>query len=365
MRARGILVAAATTLALAGGGCFAPPEACNECRAPGSDAATDGLGAAGHFGTGGTVGIGGSPGNGGAPGTGGTTGAGGSTGTGGMVVVGTGGSTMGTGGVVGTGGMVVVGTGGTMGTGGVVGTGGTVGTGGSGGTIDVALVDWYQMDETSGTTAADSSGHGRTAALMAMNGGTAAFSTTHKVGTGALNLTSTSATLGGFAIVPASLQTMGATTEITIACWVNVRNARLWERVFDFGSSSTGAYMFLTTHEQQTTPNAPRFAITTSGNAGEQAINMTTPAALSLNTWHHLAVVLAAGTPTYTGTLYIDKVAVGSNTAMTLRPSSLASTTNNWIGRSQFAVDPLFDGLIDDFRIYSRALTATEIAALP
>ena len=193
MRARGILVAAATTLALAGGGCFAPPEACNECRAPGSDAATDGLGAAGHFGTGGTIGIGGSPGNGGAPGTGGTTGAGGSTGTGGMVVVGTGGSTMGTGGVVGTGGTVVVGTGGTMGTGGVVGTGGTVGTGGSGGTIDVALVAWYQMDETSGTTAADSSGHGRTAALMAMNGGTAAFSTTHKVGTGALNLTSTSA----------------------------------------------------------------------------------------------------------------------------------------------------------------------------
>ena len=50
---------------------------------------------------------------------------------------------------------------------------------------------------------------------------------------------------------------------------------------------------------------------------------------------------------------------------MTLRPSNLASTTNNWIGRSQFAVDPLFDGLIDDFRIYSRALTATEIAALP
>jgi hypothetical protein len=276
---------------------------------------------------------------------------------------------MGTGGVVGTGGTVVVGTGGTMGTGGVIGTGGTVGTGGagvggSGGTIDVALVDWYQMDETSGTTAADSSGHGRTAALMAMNGGTAAFSTTHKVGTGALNLTSTSATLGGFAIVPASLQTMGATTEITIACWVNMRSARIWDRVFDFGSSSTGVYMFLTAHEGETAPNAPRFAITTNGNAAEQQIDMTTPAALSLNTWHHLAVVLGAGA-SYTGTLYVDKVAVGSTGGMTLRPSNLGSTTNNWIGRSQFAADPLFDGLIDDFRIYSRALTATEIAALP
>jgi hypothetical protein len=50
---------------------------------------------------------------------------------------------------------------------------------------------------------------------------------------------------------------------------------------------------------------------------------------------------------------------------MTLHPSNLGNTTNNWIARSQFAVDPLFDGFIDDFRIYSRALSAAEIAALP
>jgi len=48
-----------------------------------------------------------------------------------------------------------------------------------------------------------------------------------------------------------------------------------------------------------------------------------------------------------------------------VRPSNLGNTANNWIGRSQFAVDPFFDGFIDDFRIYSRALSATEIAALP
>ena len=91
---------------------------------------------------------------------------------------------------------------------------------------------------------------------------------------------------------------------------------------------------------------------------------MTTPAALSTGAWHHLAVVLGAGA-TYTGTLYIDKVAVGTNAAMTLRPSNLGNTANNFIGRSAFAADPYFDGYIDDFRIYKRALTAAEITALP
>ena len=50
---------------------------------------------------------------------------------------------------------------------------------------------------------------------------------------------------------------------------------------------------------------------------------------------------------------------------MALRPSTLGNTPNNWIGRSTFPSDPLFDGLVDDFRIYSRELSAAEIAALP
>lgn len=48
---------------------------------------------------------------------------------------------------------------------------------------------------------------------------------------------------------------------------------------------------------------------------------------------------------------------------MTLKPSSLGQTKNNYIGKSQYP-DPYFNGLIDDFRIYSRALNATEVATL-
>jgi uncharacterized protein len=54
----------------------------------------------------------------------------------------------------------------------------------------------------------------------------------------------------------------------------------------------------------------------------------------------------------------------GRNSAMTLRPSSLGSTTQTWIGRSQYAADPLLAGQVDDFRVYGRALSAAEVLAL-
>ena len=97
------------------------------------------------------------------------------------------------------------------------------------------------------------------------------------------------------------------------------------------------------------------------GNTGEQAISG--PGRLSTGAWHHIAVVLGTGS-TYTGTLYVDGVSVGTNTAMTLRPSNLGNTVNNWIGRSAFTQDPYFHGLVDDFRVYNRALSAAEITAL-
>ena len=79
--------------------------------------------------------------------------------------------------------------------------------------------------------------------------------------------------------------------------------------------------------------------------------------------WHHLVVVLAAGSP-YTGQLYIDNTLVSTNTNMTLHLSDLATIVTSYLGRSQFANDPYFSGYLDDFRVYRRALMATEIAAL-
>jgi DUF1680 family protein len=100
-----------------------------------------------------------------------------------------------------------------------------------------------------------------------------------------------------------------------------------------------------------------RFAITTSGAGGEQQINGA--ANLPTGSWVHVAVTLAGAT----GTLYVNGAQVGQNTTMTLKPSSLGSTTLNYLGKSQYA-DPNLTGQLDDFRIYNGALTAAEVSAL-
>ena len=78
------------------------------------------------------------------------------------------------------------------------------------------------------------------------------------------------------------------------------------------------------------------------------------PSPLPINTWTHLTV-------TYNGstlTLYRNGVAVAnSNVSATLSPTTLSLQ----IGGSQFG--EYFKGLIDEVRIYNRALTATEIQA--
>jgi hypothetical protein len=59
-----------------------------------------------------------------------------------------------------------------------------------------------------------------------------------------------------------------------------------------------------------------------------------------------------------------DGVQVGQNTNMTLRPSSLGSTSRNWLGRLQYTSDSYLDGQLDQFHIYNRALSAAEVLAL-
>ena len=52
-----------------------------------------------------------------------------------------------------------------------------------------------------------------------------------------------------------------------------------------------------------------------------------------------------------------------ANPNLTIHPSDLGNTNQNWIGRSQYG-DPLLRAQVDDFNIYSRALSADEVTAL-
>jgi len=202
------------------------------------------------------------------------------------------------------------------------------------------LHTWLAFNETTGTAAADSSGNGHAGALV--NGPTRVAGRSGN----AVALDGVDDYVNMQNNVAAEL------ADFTVAAWVYWDATRTWARVFDFGEGAR--------HYMMLTPRAStvRFAITTNHGIGEQVINGTS--ALPTGQWVHVAVTLSGST----GSLYVNGSLVGSNAAMHHAPFRLGSTNQNWIGRSQYGSDPYFNGKIDDFRIYSGALSATQILAL-
>ncbi|MBP8606361.1 MAG: alginate lyase family protein [Phycisphaerae bacterium] len=145
---------------------------------------------------------------------------------------------------------------------------------------------------------------------------------------------------------------VGAVENITVAAWVNWDGGGSWQRIFDFGDS-TSRYMFLTPSSGGS--GTLRFAI--NNGKGEQ---ITETSVLTTGTWVHVAVTLSGNT----ATLYVGGFPVAINVA-SINPTGFDfKPAKNYIGKSQFGSDPLFNGRIDDFRIYNYALSETQVAAL-
>jgi hypothetical protein len=53
-----------------------------------------------------------------------------------------------------------------------------------------------------------------------------------------------------------------------------------------------------------------------------------------------------------------------TSSSVAVLPKNLGNTTQNWIGRSQFTADAFFLGMVDDFRLYNRAVSASEVRYL-
>jgi hypothetical protein len=139
----------------------------------------------------------------------------------------------------------------------------------------------------------------------------------------------------------------------TLAGWVKWNGGAAWQRIFDFGTGTTN-YFFLTPLSGSGTM---RFAITTNSSGGEQQLNAA--AALPVGSWCHVAVTLDGSR----GLLYLNGNVIATNSNLTIRPwQTLAKS--NYLGKSQWPGDPLFNGRIGSFRIFGRALSAAEIQSL-
>jgi hypothetical protein len=165
---------------------------------------------------------------------------------------------------------------------------------------------------------------------------------TGKVGTQAIALNGTDA----FVQLPATLANQ---QNITIAAWVYWNGGNAWQRIFDFGNDMN-QYMFLSPN---TGSGTLRFGIRNGG--AEQTLDA---AALPTNVWSHVAVTMG----TSGVTMYVNGVQVATSTAITIRPLDFKPILN-YIGRSQWP-DPLFNGNIDEFRVYNYDLSASEVNTL-
>ena len=142
--------------------------------------------------------------------------------------------------------------------------------------------------------------------------------------------------------------------ETAIMLWAKWTGATNDQRIWSMGDGA-GKVMYLTPKDSAT--GNLRFSI----GDGTTTSYLDGVAPLTSAAWVHVAVVFS-GT---TNTLYVNGAAVGVNTAATLFPDSLNAPlmeNANYLGRGNGS--DYFQGSLDDFRVYSKALSAAEIAAL-
>ena len=219
------------------------------------------------------------------------------------------------------------------------------------------LVLYYSCEEVSGTTLPDMSGNGNNGTLVGP------FTVAAGQVGNALLLTANNAdapTSGGYVVMPPKI--LAGSSTMTIATWFKINSTLAFQRIFDIGTSDTTSSMYLTPRDSAN-PSNLRFSIRMTladGGLFKEDLQAAPVKTIPTNTWEHVAVVLDASG----GRLYLNGQQVGVNTAMTMRPTTLGDTPSDWIGRSEFAINPYLDGAIDEFRIYNRALSAAEISAL-
>jgi len=215
---------------------------------------------------------------------------------------------------------------------------------------DKTLVAHWKLDETEGLTAADSSGYGNDGTLLGfdgtewttgINGGALAFA-------GGSSANPTYVNFGD----PLSLQLNGS---VTMSAWVKMEEGNDGVYMGIGGKLISGTYkgFALVRHSS----NVFRLWANSTDNqlAGFDASSDET---YTDTEWHHVVGVVDAGT----SMLYVDGVKQSIEGTVDL----VDSTTYAYIGK-QYGDESshrYWNGLIDDVRIYYRALSAQEIAGL-
>jgi len=141
------------------------------------------------------------------------------------------------------------------------------------------------------------------------------------------------------------------TDEFSISVWFYPKDNEAWERIYDIGTG-IDKYIFLTPSTSFSV-GKPRFVV--KNNNVEQIIDSSRDC--RINQWNNIVVTRKNGLTI----MYLNGVEAGRTTAITYNFADIGATTQNYLGKSIYENDPKFNGMIDDFEVYDKALTGEEI----
>ena len=197
---------------------------------------------------------------------------------------------------------------------------------------------YWQLDETSGSTATDSSGNGRHGTYL---GGITLGTPSAVGGTGA------SATFDGSSGYVALPGSWGGSPAVTIEAWVSPASIAGTQAMVS--SSSSGRFCHFQLHE-----NSPSTGTDVTGCYGPNPpFGLLTPALSPLDTWRHIVMTMGGGH----AKLYINGVMVQSVaiTGTNITASSAVSIARGFSGARHFG------GAMDEVAIYDTVLSAGRI----
>ncbi len=223
----------------------------------------------------------------------------------------------------------------------------------------------FDTNTVKGTTLNDISGNGHHATLV----GGATINEGEHVGKKGASLELNGST--GYVKLPDNLIQSLNLEKATFSTWVQVDKNQANQRIFDF-ASETGRQvnrntMYLSTQGDTgslefavVTPFTEKFSNDSTRLGSDYKYALRNAALLPTKTWQHVAITMDE----FDAVLYVNGQEVKRSSTFNVDPRMLLETTMNYIGKSRNSTDRLFAGKLDDFRIYNRALSAEEIAAL-
>jgi hypothetical protein len=208
----------------------------------------------------------------------------------------------------------------------------------------------FELSDQNGTTLLNNATNAYEATLY---GGATVSNADYKVGGSSLYLNSASSQY---------VQTANftpTTNGLTFSFWYRSNANPSWGRIFDFGNGANVDNILCSPNGDNL--NKLGFRCNYKSDPNTNNFYLTDISSYNDNVWRHVVWTLtyaAAGSATSVWNIYINGIYKATNTHY--YPETAITRTQCYLGKSNWA-DPYYNGYIDDFRIYNRVLSSSEI----